>query len=175
MKIYLSLGLAGLALTAPVWAQPPKLDANGDGKVTLEEFEAPRLDAARQRFAELDVNGDGSVTLDEFQARSQAMLQRRFAALDTDHDGELSTEELGAGRHWGRGRHAERGSRIDTDGDGAWSFAELQAVRPDLTIEQFNRLDRNGDGLITPDERPFRGRPGPGPVTQPQVAGQAGQ
>jgi len=29
-------------------------------------------------------------------------------------------------------------------------------------VEQFNRLDRNGDGLIRADERPLAGRPGMG-------------
>jgi hypothetical protein len=33
-------------------------------------------------------------------------------------------------------------------------------VRPGFTVEQFNRLDRNGDGLIRDDEWPMRGRPG---------------
>ncbi len=140
MKLYLSLGLAALVSAAPVWAQPPKLDANGDGFVSLQEFEAPRLEALRQRFA----------------------------ALDTDGDGQLSQAELSSGRR-GMGRHGEGASRIDTDGDGAWSLAEIQAVRPDFTVEQFNRLDRNGDGLITADERPFHRGPGAhGPVPASQ-------
>ena len=45
----------------------------------------------------------------------------------------------------------------DTDGDGAFSLSELQAIRPELTEERFARVDRNGDGLISEDERPRRG------------------
>lgn len=167
MKIHLSLPLAALVLAGPLWAQAPKLDANGDGSVSLEEFQAAQLGRVRERFAALDTNGDGSISLEEFQSRPLAASQRRFAGLDTDGDGELSAKELEAARHRGRAPRTP----IDTNGDGAWSFAELQAVRPDLTIEQFNRLDRNGDGLITPDERPFRGRPGPYRYSEPDATG----
>lgn len=164
MKKHASFGLAALVIAAPLWAQAPKLDANGDGSVTLEELQTSRLDAIRQRFAALDADGDGNVTLEEFQAGPLAALQHRFAALDADRDGRLSAAELGD-------RTSRRRSRIDTDGDGAWSFAELQAVRPDLTVERFNELDHNGDGLITRDERPSRGGPGGRRWAGPDAAG----
>ena len=28
---------------------------------------------------------------------------------------------------------------------------------PSITIERFNKLDKNGDGLVTPDEQPTHG------------------
>ena len=45
----------------------------------------------------------------------------------------------------------ERGPQ-DTDGDGAISRAEFDA----WSSEHFDRLDQNGDGVITEDERPER-------------------
>ena len=49
----------------------------------------------------------------------------------------------------------------DTDGDGALSLAELQAVNPNVTQERFEIMDTDANGLITADERPMRpGRPG---------------
>ncbi len=42
---------------------------------------------------------------------------------------------------------------IDTDGDGAVSFEELQAARPDADLERFNQVDADGDGLVTREER----------------------
>jgi len=50
-----------------------RLDANGDGVVTKEEFMASpqgtkNPDAAAKRFAHLDKNGDGNVSADEFKA-----------------------------------------------------------------------------------------------------------
>jgi Ca2+-binding EF-hand superfamily protein len=41
---------------------------------------------------------------------------------------------------------------IDTDGDGFASMAELQAIYPDLTEEQFLEIDTDGDGLVNDEE-----------------------
>jgi hypothetical protein len=40
----------------------------------------------------------------------------------------------------------------DTDGDGVYSFAELQAAYPDLTDDVFVLIDTNGDGVVDPEE-----------------------
>ena len=49
-----------------------KLDKDGNGKLTLEEFKGKRTgekaEAAEKRFKRLDKDGDGSVTLEEFKA-----------------------------------------------------------------------------------------------------------
>ncbi len=184
--IALCLGFgAGAAL-----AQGP-FDANGDGVVSLEEFQAARAREAAERFAALDTDGDGVLSQEELRARSErgrrgpgpaAMRERldtdrdgsislaelqavrpdvtadQFARFDGDGDGQLSPQELDAARGALVARIRERAENIDTDGDGAWSFAELQAVRPNLDVGQFNRMDRNGDGLIGEDERPPAGR-----------------
>jgi len=42
--------------------------------------------------------------------------------------------------------------RLDTNGDGSVDLAEIQAARPDFTVEKFNAADGNGDGLLNPDE-----------------------
>lgn len=192
-----TMNVLALCLTsgfgAAVFAQGP-LDRNGDGAVSLEEFQAARASAAAERFAELDADGDGlltdeelatrrdgrrfgpgpgrrhgapgarldadqdgSVSLAELQAVHPNVTAEQFAEFDGDGDGALSRAELEAARGELMARMRERLEAIDTDGDGAWSFAELQAVRPNLDVEQFNRLDRNGDGLIGADERPLRG------------------
>jgi len=145
MKIYLPALCLGASLGAAAFAQGP-LDLNGDGAVSLEEFQAARARADAARFAELDRDGDGLLTSDELAARRG---ERRAAAEQGRHQGPPRGELVE--------RFRERLEAIDTDGDGAWSFAELQAVRPNLDVERFNRLDRNGDGLIGPDERPTRG------------------
>ena len=49
-----------------------KMDANGDGKVTQDEFQAAWADLLKKRFAALDANGDGVITKDEMEkARTQ--------------------------------------------------------------------------------------------------------
>lgn len=104
----------------------------------------------------MDTDGDGVVSFTEFQARSE----ERFAQLDEDGNGLLTREELGAWRDRG-GRRGFAVAAADTDGDGVLSFAELQAVRPGLTEERFARMDANGDGFISEDERPRRSGRGP--------------
>lgn len=77
----LTLGLVGL-VALPLSAaekekkprDPAKIfsrrDADGDGKLTFDEFKAgmkeAALDKAEQRFKRIDADGDGSVTLEEF-------------------------------------------------------------------------------------------------------------
>ncbi|MEJ6402289.1 hypothetical protein [Yoonia sp. 2307UL14-13] len=41
---------------------------------------------------------------------------------------------------------------IDVNGDGMYSFPELQAVMPEMTEDEFTALDSTGDGLLDADE-----------------------
>lgn len=78
MKRLMMLALC-FAFAAPVMAADKpkrdpeaafkKLDKNGDGKVSKEEFTAKAKDAAKadKAFAKLDKNGDGFLTLEEFK------------------------------------------------------------------------------------------------------------
>ncbi len=43
-------------------------------------------------------------------------------------------------------------AEIDTDGDGVYSLAEMQAAFPEITEETFTAIDANGDGMVDPDE-----------------------
>ena len=40
----------------------------------------------------------------------------------------------------------------DTDGNGTYSFEELQAAYPDLKQDTFTAIDVNGDGQVDADE-----------------------
>jgi Ca2+-binding EF-hand superfamily protein len=78
-----------------------RFDSDGNGQLTLQEYEALWLDAMRERmvrqFQAHDSNGDGSVTVVEFQERYQNVVRN----LDRDNDGALTADEL---RRRGRGR-----------------------------------------------------------------------
>jgi len=51
-----------------------------------------------KRFLKLDKDGDGRISLDEFKAIGDPVRrERRFRRLDTNHDGFLSPEEFAAG------------------------------------------------------------------------------
>ncbi|WP_342075426.1 hypothetical protein [Yoonia sp. SS1-5] len=43
-------------------------------------------------------------------------------------------------------------AEIDVNGDGMYSFPELQAAMPEMTEDEFTALDSTGDGLLDADE-----------------------
>ena len=49
------------------------------------------------------------------------------------------------------GEHPDR-AKLDTNGDGSIDLAEIQARRPDFTIEKFNKADADRNGLLSQDE-----------------------
>ncbi|MHA6288290.1 EF-hand domain-containing protein [Maricaulis sp. CAU 1757] len=107
-------------------------DSNADNSVTREELDALQT----EMFAWMDRNGDGF--LDE---ADQSPVRRRLAELRED-DGE-------EGRRHRRGR-GERPShlRADSNEDNRISRAEFMASQTTM----FERLDADGNGVISPDE-----------------------
>lgn len=41
---------------------------------------------------------------------------------------------------------------IDIDQDGLYSYSEVQAAMPDMSMDDFTILDTNGDGLLDAEE-----------------------
>ncbi|WP_108815965.1 hypothetical protein [Loktanella sp. Alg231-35] len=50
------------------------------------------------------------------------------------------------------GQAMAQDAAIDINGDGMYSFPELQAVMPEMTEDDFTLLDTSGDGLLDADE-----------------------
>lgn len=96
---------------------------------------------------------DGPQTLATMQARMSAAFDR----LDADNDGAVTTAELEAGANQG-GRGGRQLVRADANDDGRITREEVRA----MAAQMFGFMDANGDGTITPDERPMRGPGGPG-------------
>jgi Ca2+-binding EF-hand superfamily protein len=99
-----------------------RFDANADGILSLEEYQALWADAMRREmvraFQRHDTDGDARVTPEEFSARFQGMVER----LDGDGDGAVTRDELRqrmerhhGGRHGGP--HGDRGGDDDRDDD----------------------------------------------------------
>ena len=121
---------------------------------------AQKLDA---EFKALDTNGDGKLTRAEVQAaiqkraaEAEAMLLQRqkqeFDKLDTNKDGRLTLAEYQAGTTISAKENAAdvRMAQLDANKDGTITAAEFRA----LTLSQFDKLDKNKDGVLSPQERP---------------------
>src|SRR3954469_6869780 len=111
-------------------------------------------------IAALDVNKDGVIDATELANASAAL-----AKLDKNGDGQITADELHPARPADAPQPpADAPKRpvpamlkaLDTDGDGVISAAELANASASLA-----KLDKNGDGKLTPDE--FRGGEGRGP------------
>lgn len=138
--LILLAGGAALAFGKPVDRMIDKLDSDGDGMISAEEFQPPRH---RGMIEHMDVNNDGAVTMEEID---QQIADRQTKMAD---------------------RQVEETARIhaffndaDTDGDGSVTQEEAQAAA-------FKRIDENDDGYLTEEELrkakpPHGGRHGPG-------------
>jgi len=139
----------GLLIVWPAHAQP-----QGGG---------PRM---REMFNKADANADGKVTLDEMHALRPQFPAERFKALDRNGDGALSKEDLPSGMGPGEGPgHAGPPlmallKKADTDQDQRVTLDELKAAAPAFIEEWFKKLDRNGDGALSEEDRPERPEPG---------------
>ncbi|MBC8875967.1 MAG: EF-hand domain-containing protein [Planctomycetes bacterium] len=105
-----------------------KLDKDGDGKLTVDEFKGRRkTEVAAELFKLLDKNGDDGVCIEEFKKKSPEF---RFKTMDKDGDGELTFDEY-------KGRRTkpedieqaeQRFKKADKDGDKKVSCEEFMAA-----------------------------------------------
>jgi Ca2+-binding EF-hand superfamily protein len=147
-----------------------RLDANGDGKLSLQELPEP----ARQRFRDIlqqAGKGEDAALTKEEVARIATQLGNRppgppvfFAKLDQNRDGSLSKEELA--------RAPEMFAELDANSDGRLEPGELfrpagmpgraQAgagpQRGEFLTRFLKENDRNADGKLSKDEAPERMR-----------------
>ena len=79
--------------------QLAKYDKNGDGQLSLEEYQLLWVDVMRpmmvRQFQANDADGDAQVTVVEFQERFADLVRDR----DRNGDGVLTADELRPGRH----------------------------------------------------------------------------
>jgi Ca2+-binding EF-hand superfamily protein len=105
-------------------------------------------------FESLDANGDGKITPEEFQAAQTKMTEARFARLDKNSDGVISKDEFppAAPKDSPRARFMPDLAAMDKDGNGSVSKEEFLASTKEISAERFKKVDKNGDGAITKDE-----------------------
>jgi Ca2+-binding EF-hand superfamily protein len=165
--IPVSFLIAGMLLPAAclAQAQEPQASSPGEGKA--------RKDGGRRPFSETwkaaDKDQDGFISSAEFASmpRIQNLPEEKragiFKRLDKDSDGKLGREELGrfgGGPHDGKGPHMKRLWELDADKSGGISLVEFKAgelfkkLPPEKQETVFRRLDTDGDGVITPKDKP---------------------
>lgn len=122
------------------------LDADGDGRVTREEFRPPKERRGSGLFGRADHDGDGQVTREELESaisatsaeRSERMrdhMLQMFEEMDADGSGTVTLEEATD--------HAF--ARIDTDGDGAVSQEEAKHMHGKREHRRDKRTSPSGD------------------------------
>ena len=114
------------------------MDANSDGVVAREEMQAQRqarmAERRSQMFERMEADSDGSITRAEYDAAHAQRMEQRAER------GEAGERRGGRGH---RGAH-RMGMRLDRDGQGV----NIEQARQRAT-EQFARMDADGDGFVT--------------------------
>ena len=134
-----------------------KLDRNDDGVITpadKPELPLDPIQRALRLLKEADADDNGEVTFDELKAVMPALTQELFNRLDKNDDGVITKDDLPETPLDPRERLVRLLKEADADNNGEVTFDELKAKLPNLTQEQFDKLDRNGDGVITKDDAP---------------------
>jgi hypothetical protein len=143
--------LADDAAVTPVHFRQRDRDHGGEGRGHRGGMMGGEM--FRTLFTEADADADGSVTADELAALRAA----KVGAADANTDGALSLEEFQT--LWldaMQPRMVDAFQHVDADGDASITAVEVDDVVANLIA----RLDGNGDGVISAEDR--RGRGGRG-------------
>ena len=138
-----------LLLITTALLQPFALQAKpGKGDFNKEQ----RREQARERMQSIDSNGDGTISYAEAESADAKRLIENFDTIDADGDGILTKKELGAQHNKKHEQARERMQSIDSNGDGTISYAEAASADAKRLIENFDTIDADGDGALTPEE-----------------------
>ena len=108
------------------------LDTDGDGLVSLDEFQTSDGRKGGGMLERADLDGDGAVTLEEAtQASDERMAQHQKEM--TERQAKMAT------------RLQETFAKMDANGDGTVTMEEMR-------LFAFNRIDENQDGYLSADE-----------------------
>ena len=128
------------------------IDTNGDG--AIDATEAAALQKAI--FGALDANKDGKLTADEFKKVADGFMDRhpRGAQFMGRGPGRMGPGMMGPGFH--RNGPDGKGQLENQQGPGGPQFGQNDDGQPQdgagPQLRDFASLDKNGDGIISPDE-----------------------
>ncbi len=141
-----------------------RFDRNQSGALERDEWDDMR-GRMRSDPKEIDRNNDGVITQDELSARLAEYGRRRNGG--SDGDGSESAGPAGSGSSPWKDRKSYRFlsaaerlpeglpewfARQDANGDGQVAMAEFESYWSEARAREFERLDLNRDGIITPRE-----------------------
>jgi Ca2+-binding EF-hand superfamily protein len=147
-----SLVIVASALLWPIASYAaPRGDADGDGKLSLGEFQM----AAQKRLLRADKDTDGKLSLQEWLARPATAKAKHdptklFNRLDANKDGQLDAAEIEA-------LAKRRFAALDKNSDGALSDEERPARKAAATEAKPN--DQDGAAIDDDAEAPATGQP----------------
>lgn len=145
-------------------------DANGDGRVSFDEYRKVEPNATAEQYRKLDANGDGvwssadlskadrrllegdgGVTKSDLEFWAPELPDALFELLDRDDDGVLSGADRWSERQDARTRQQWYDADLNRDGKVSWDEARQRIAG--MTEERFRRLDRTEDGYLTEADR----------------------
>lgn len=164
----LAAGILAVSIAPAANAQasaPPRAPAAKASPAPTGPKPIARTDIIRElnaNYKNVDTNGDGAIVLPEIQAAqarsnqaAEAIYDKRrdetFKKLDTNKDGQLSVAEFDAGSPSPPIKRPESAAilqQLDANKDQKITPAEFGAIM----LGNFDRVDTNHDGIVTPDE-----------------------
>jgi len=141
------MGVAVAQGKSPVITQTAfaKIDTNGDGVITVAEYDA----YWKGRFADIDANKDGKIMAAEFEASTK----QQFGGMDASKDNTLVAQEFvayycGPEAKVPKKAQAKPMKKIDANKDGKIAKDECVA----FWMARYSDMDTNKDGKVTMDE-----------------------
>ena len=125
---------------------------NSQAKPEREDRDKNRMPPAPDQIIErLDMDGSGSI----IKGEAKGFIAKYFDRIDANGDGKISEEELLHARE-NRGQKPKGGREdiiaADTDQNGAISIDEATWAGLKKMVENFDRIDADGDGQISEEE-----------------------